>query len=257
MSGKRQKIPIGGSSFFVLTDKTARYEIDGAGDTPSAELLVNANGNGAVVLVPPGVKLAPGSAGAPLDPIDAVELLRRVNLYRLSRGKPEHRIPAALLRRARAMELPGMEALVPFPGKLKTFYRGRGSWDGTGLWATADGEFSLEMRAAAGFLRKMLTRREAELWLDANGIKAWDTINGPGSTSDAPPDAWRIATAGDPGAGHRSLWAISWAAPPEEPPPTRAAQAREAKLRESLKQTRSVAPPEISPPRKRRPRRGK
>lgn len=257
MVEKRRKIPIGGGSYFVLTEKTVRYEIDGAGDTPSAELLVNANGNGAVVLVPPGGKLAAGSTAAALEPLDAVELLRRVNLYRLSRGKPEHRIPAALLRRARSMELPGIEALVPFPGKLKTFYRGRGSWVGTGLWATTDGEFSLEMRAAAGYLRKVLTRREAELWLDANGHTGWTAPHGPGVTSDAPPDQWRIATAGDPGAGHRSLWAISWATPEEPSPPTRASKAKDEKLRESLKRTRSVAPPEISPPRKRRPRRGK
>jgi hypothetical protein len=266
MSGKRQKLPVGAGGYFVLTPSTLRFQIDAATDGRIvAELLVNTNGDGAIVLVPPGVKFAPGIAASKMGPLEAVELLRRVNLYRLANGRPEHRIPAALIRRAKAEQLPGIEALVPFPGRLKTFYEGRGSWEGAGLWVSADGEYSLEMRAPVGVLRKSLTELEAKLWLDANGHKAWDEPHGRGTAPDREPDQWRIATAGHQAEGGRAFWAVSWGTgePLAEDPVAdirakKAAAAKDAKLRDVVKRARSIAPPLISPPRKApRPRRRK
>lgn len=251
---QRLKIPIRGG-YFVLTPKTQRFVITRPDGTPVAELLVNAGGNGAIVLVPPGARLTASTPAEPYTPSAAVELLRRDNAERLSSGRPEHVIPAALIRRAKSLELPGIDALIPFPGKLKTFYAGRGSWDGTGLWVSWDGEFSLEMRAPIGVLRKVLTDREARAWLASNGHTAWTAPHGEKPIPQTEPDQWRIATKGHPGEGARSWWAISWPAVDEadEQKPT----ARDEKLRESLKRTRSVAPPQISPPRKRSERRRK
>lgn len=239
----------------MLTPQTLRFPIDGRDGELCGELLVNAKGNGAIALVPPGCKLPDGMNGSRLSPIDAVELLRRVNLHRLTTGRAELSIPAALVRRAKAETLPGIEALVPFPGKLKKFFEGRGTWADTGLWVSADGLFELEMSAAVGFLRKRLTQREAELWLRANGHElAWSVIGEPRKQSEQPPDQWRIATRGHQGEGKRSLWAIGW--DPAKSP--KRIDPKDRKLREAIKRARTIAPPTISPPRKpRRPRRGK
>lgn len=254
----RRKIPVGAGSFFVLTPKTLRFPIDGRGGELAGELLVNANGNGAIALVPPGCKLPDGVNASRLSPIDAVELLRRVNLHRLTTGLPELAIPAALVRRAKAETLPGIEALVPFPGKLKKFFEGRGTWADTGLWVSADGLFELEMSAAVGFLRKRLTQREAELWLRANGHPpAWDVMGDPLKQTEQQPDQWRIATRGHQAEGKRSLWAFGWD-PKTSPKQIAAQDAKDRQLREAIKRARTIAPPAISPPRKpRRPRRGK
>lgn len=254
MSTGRIKVPIRGG-YFVLTPKTARYVLLRPDGTHAAEMLVNASGNGAVVLVPPGVKFAPGVIAEPFDPVAAVEALRRDNIRRLELGLAEHRIPAALIRRARAMELPGLEALVPFPGRPAKFYEGRGSWVGTGLWASADGEFQLEMRGTVGVLRKRLTDAEARAWLDVNGHQAY-TVPHRDKAGTVEPDQWRIATKGHPGAGARSWFslAVGLPDPEQEPPPD---TKRSQKLRESLKSTRAIAPPQIPPPRKRSVRRRK
>jgi len=251
MPEKRIKIPIRGG-YFVQTSRTLRFELLGPDGSNVAEMLVNSDGNGGIVLVPPGVALARGVEAEPLTPDFALEVLRRDSLRRLSFGKPEHKIPAALIRRARALELPGLEALVPFPGRLATFYAGRGSWDGTGLWVSADGEFQLEIRGLAGVLRKRLTDHEAQAWLDCNGHEAFTVPHRdkPGTTE---PDQWRIATAGHPGAGARSFLALGVGRPPPEQPQPETR--RSEKLRESLKRTRSISPPDISPPRKRSKRR--
>lgn len=242
----------------MLTPKTIRLPVEAHDGRLAGELLVNAQGNGALALVPPGCKIPDGVTAARMSPLEAVEMLRRVNLYRLSAGRPQLDIPAALVRRAKADTAPGIEALVPFPGKLKTFYEGRGSWADTGLWVSAEGECELEMSAAVGYLRKRLTQREAELWLQANGHeKAWHTI-GRGSTPDAEPDQWRIATRGHVSEGKRAFWALSWDPPPPATKETAKAAAKDRELREAIKRARTTPPPSISPPRKpRRSRRGK
>lgn len=254
MSTGRIKVAVRGG-YFVLTPKTARYVLLRPDGTPAAEMLVNANGNGGILLVPPGVKFGPDVIAEPIDAVAAVEVLRRDNLRRLELKLAEHPIPAALIRRARAMELPGLEALVPFPGRLATFYEGRGSWAGTGLWVSADGEFQLEMRGTVGVLRKRLTDAESRAWLEVNGHQAYVVPHRdkPGTVE---PDQWRIATKGHPGAGARSWLSLAvGGAEPEKPPPRDTK--RSEKLRESLKRTRSIAPPQVSPPRKRSPRRRK
>jgi hypothetical protein len=257
---QRRKIPIGAGSFFVLTQKTARFPIESHNRKLVAELLVNADGNGAIALVPPGCRIPDGTTAVRMSPIEAVEMLRRVNLYRLSAGHEQLDIPAALVRRAKADTAPGIEALVPFPGKLKTFYEGRGSWAGTGLWVSADGEQELEMSAAVGFLRKRLTSKEAELWLRANGHEVACLTIGKPPPEHEHPDQWRVATKGHESAGKRDLWAISWPqAYGVDATPTAAPTAeKDRELREAIKRARTLPPPSISPPRKpRKPRRGR
>jgi hypothetical protein len=256
----RRKIPTGAGSYFLLTPKTLRLPIEGADGVLAAELLINAGGDGAIAIVPPGCKIPTGTTAARMGVLEAVELLRRQNLYRLSTNRPELEIPTALVRRAKAETVPGIEALVAFPGKLKSFYEGRGSWADTGLWVSADGEYELEMSAAVGFLRKRLTRREAELWLQANGHEAaWKTFGSGGPATQEEPDQWRIATRGHEGEGKRHFYAISWR-PLEQldSPTTPPTSAKDRELRAAIKRARPLAPPSISPPRKqRRPRRGK
>ena len=263
MIGKRQKIPVGAGSYFVLTPETVRLEIDATRGAPRvvAEMLINTNGNGAIVIVPPGAKVSPGVEAVKLSPLEAVELLRRVNVYRLAIGRETHAIPAAMIRRAKAETLPGMAAIAdPFPGVAKTFFAGKGSWDGVGLWASADGRFSLEMRAPVGVLRKSLTPAEAELWLVSNGYeKQPSTTSGESKPPDA--DGWRVAPAsGSNGAPAHQLpqswWAISWGSAggsQEAVEPARVAKAeaaREARLRDVVKRAKSLPPPVVSPPRK-------
>lgn len=256
----RRKIPTGAGSYFLLTPKTLRFPIEGADGVLAAELLINAGGDGAIAMVPPGCKIPTGTTAARVGVLEAVELLRRQNLYRLSTNRPELEIPTALVRRAKAETVPGIEALVAFPGKLKSFYEGRGSWADTGLWVSLDGEYELEMSAAVGFLRKRLTRREAELWLQANGHKLpWETFGDGGPPTPEDPDQWRIATRGHQGEGKRHFHAISWNAPqPVEPKRPATPTAKDQELRAAIKRARPLSPPSISPPRKqRRPRRGK
>lgn len=265
MIGRRQKIPVGAGSYFVLTPETIRLAIDATRGAPRvvAEMLVNTNGNGAIVLVPPGVKVAPGIEAVKLSPLEAVEILRRVNVYRLSVGRETHAIPAAMIRRAKAETLPGMAAIAdPFSGVAKTFFAGKGSWDGVGLWASADGRFSLEMRAPVGVLRKSLTVAEAELWLVSNGYeKQTSTTSGESRPPDA--DGWRVAPASSSNSESvqslpHAWWSISWSTTqsPEKPvEPARVAKAkaeaaREARLRDVVKRAKSLPPPVVSPPRK-------
>lgn len=254
----RRKIPTGAGSHFVLTPKTARFPVEAHDGQLVAELLVNADGNGALALVPPGCRIPDGTTAAPMSPLEAVELLRRCNLYRLSAGRPQIDIPSAIIRRAKADTAPGIEALVPFPGKLKRFYEGRGSWADTGLWMSADGEYELEMSAVVGFLRKRLTSKEAELWLRANGHDAaWSTIGKPKAGHEEP-DQWRIATRGHEAAGSRAWWSVAWGAPTRDKPQPAKPAARDRELRDAIKRARPIPPPSISPPRKpRSPRRGR
>lgn len=258
----RRKIPIGSGSYFVVSGSTLRFPVESLEGKPLAELLVNAAGNGAIVLVPPGFKFPDGVSAVRYGPLEAVDLLRRTNMARLVSNRPELKIPAALIRRAKAETLPGLEALKPFPGKLKTYYEGRGSWADTGLWVSADLEFSLEMRAPVGYVRKTLTPREAELWLEANGHEAWTTPHGDKAPAEGTPDHWRIATRGHVGEGARHFNSIQWGT--GEPLPAdataeikkRKAQAgKDAKLRDVVRKAKAVSPPTISPPRK--PRRSK
>lgn len=259
----RRKIPVGAGSYFVISPRTLRFPIERAPGDVMAELWCNAGGDGALALVPPGGVIPPGGTARRISPIDAVELLRRANMARLAAGQPEHKIPAALLRRAKAETLPGYESLVAFPGQLKTFYEGRGSWADTGLWVSGRGEFQLEMRSSVGYLRKSLTKREAELWLRANGHElAWEEIGQKKhATPDEPSDPWRIATRGASSAGEPLWWSFSWRTDllaPAEQQPKPPKPPREQELRAAVRRARSIAPPAISPPRKpRRPRRGK
>lgn len=256
----RRKIPTGAGSYFTLTPRTLRFPVEGFDGQLVAEMLVSAGGNGAIVLVPPGCKIPSGVNASRLGVLEAVELLRRTNLHRISTNRPQLEIPTAMVRRAKAETMPGIEALVAFPGELKTFYEGRGSWADTGLWVSARGEYELEMSAAVGFLRKRLTQREAALWLQANGHElAWDTIGNPPKQKADEPDQWRIATRGHESEGKRSWWSISWdQAGHEQKPKPAATAAKERELREVIKRARPLTPPAISPPRKQRsPRRGK
>jgi hypothetical protein len=177
----RRKIPTGAGSHFTLTATTIRFPIDapafgmrphirgsrGGGD--AFELLVAAGGYGQIVLVPPGCVLTRQDVAQRLSPVAAVEMLRRTNVYRLSTGRPTLEIPAALVKRAKAEVAPGIEALVAFPGQLKTYYAGRGAWVGVGLWVSANGEHELEMPGGDGWLRKSLSPHDGRLWLEANG----------------------------------------------------------------------------------------
>lgn len=264
----RRKIPTGAGSHFVVTARTLRFPVERASGGLVAELWVNAGGDGAIALVPPGGVIPEGCIARQLSPIDAVELLRRGNMRRLAAGQPEHKIPPALIRRAKAETLPGIEALVPFPGRIKTFYEGRGSWTDTGLWVSADGEFQLEMRYGGGYLRKQLTQREAELWLRANGHdNAWLSFgHGKLRGKDIESEPWRIATRGDEHAGQDlEAWAFSWRPDlresPTSSPPRRGGKApKDRELRAAIGRARSIPQPTISPPKKpkaRRPRRGR
>jgi hypothetical protein len=263
---KRTKIPIGGGSFFVLTPATLRFPLVRADGVVVAELWVANQGNGAIILAPPGGKLPDGAEAVRYGPLEAVELLRRDNLQRLTLGEPEHTIPAALIRRAKAETVPGIEALVAFPGKLKTFYDGRGSWADTGLWVSADGEFLLEMRSLMGYVRKALSERDADRWLRANGhgpAAQWapsrkgKPLTKPKAPATDGGDAWRIATKGHVGAGARSFVAMPWSTPePAEKPTKKPKATSDDELRESIKRTPAIPTPKVSPPGKpRRPRR--
>jgi len=259
----RRKIPTGSGSYFVVSENTRRFPIEAPGGRLVAELLVNTAGNGAIVLVPPRCKLPDGVDAVRTTPTDAVELLRRGNLQRLADGRAELAIPAALIRRAKAETLPGIEALVPFPGKAKQFFDGRGSWADTGLWLSADGEWSLEMRAAVGWLRKVLSQAEAEQWLRANSHEIPTRTSKP---TGEPADAWRVATAGHPAAGSRAWQSVSWGTGEPLGADAKAEiQARRiaaisavaaASLRAQIRKTKALSPPAISAPGKpRRPRR--
>lgn len=178
----RRKIPTGAGSHFVLTANTVRFPIDApafgmhphirgarAGDD-AFEMLVAARGYGQIVLVPPGCMLTRHEPLAQrISPVAAVEMLRRTNVYRLSTGRPALEIPAALVKRAKAEVAPGIEALVAFPGQLKSYYAGRGAWAGVGLWVSANGEYELEMPGGDGWIRKSLSPHDGQLWLEANG----------------------------------------------------------------------------------------
>jgi len=205
---KRRKIPVGAGTFFVLTGTTRRLPLEGADGSPVADLLLNAAGYGALVTVPPGLPLEAldGDAVTKIGPVEAVELLRRVNLYRLGSGRPELAIPPALVKRAKAETMPGIEALVPFPGQVKQYFEGRGGWQGTGLWVSWRGECALEMLGASGYLRKMLSLLDAEKWLEANGHAVpWHEIGGPGPPAGGRlPDTWEIVTRGDKRAGREA-----------------------------------------------------
>lgn len=257
---KRQKIPIGAGAFFVLLPSTLRFVLDGPRGEPVADLLVNATGYGGIVTVPPGyVPVSGQNVPTKISPAQAVELLRRCNLHRLTGGRPPHVIPPALIKRAKAETLPGLEALVPFPGQHKQYFAGVGTWAGTGLWVSARGECALEMQATSGYIRKMLTLADAGAWLEANEHEPpWHYIPGRDSAPEIPPpaDTWQIVTKGDKRAG----------SPADAPrietrgvvvtKETAAAKARELKakaageqqLRHRVAAAPTIAPPPISPP---------
>jgi hypothetical protein len=264
----RKKLPIGGGSFFVLTPKTLRFPLVRVDGPVVAELLVSNQGNGAIILVPPGGKLPDGIAAVRYGPLEAVEVLRRDNLQRLTLGKPEHVIPAALIRRAKAETVPGIESLVAFPGKLKTFYDGRGSWADTGLWVSADGEFLLEMRSPLGYVRKALSEKDADRWLQTNGhgpaadhapSRKGKPLTKPKPLATDGGDSWRIATKGHAGEGARSHIAISWDTPEiGDTPSSKRRATSDKELREAIKKTPPIPSAKVSPPGKpRRPRRRK
>jgi hypothetical protein len=255
----RQKIPIGAGAYFVLMPSTLRFALDGPDGEPVADLLVNASGYGAIVTVPPGAEITGGPPTSKVGPMAAVELLRRCNLYRLSSGRAQHAIPPALIKRAKSETLPGLAALVPFPGYHKQYFPGVGPWVDTGLWVSSRGECALEMQSTSGFIRKALTLADAAVWLTANGhATPWGTIPGGVPAREPPPpaDVWEIVTSGDKRAG-------STAAPPDIAaagvPVTRenaatiarqlkAKTAGERDLRQRVASAPTIAPPPISPP---------
>lgn len=253
-----RRIPIGHGSFFTLSPKTLRFQLIASADMPASELWVNAGGDGAIVIVAP-VGVMPPRIIKRIGPLDALELLQRSNMTRLAAGVPVLKIPAPIIRRAKAETLPGIEALVAFPGKLKRYFEGRGSWDGTGLWVSVDLLCELELSSAMGFLRKRLTLKEAELWLRANDHELpWDTIGKGGKPRAEASDVWRIATRGSPAAGEdvATAWSERQSVEKILPPPK--PTKHEQELRAAIKRARPLSPPAISPPRKpRRPRRGK
>jgi hypothetical protein len=258
----RQKIPIGAGAFFVLMPSTLRFELDGPDGKPVADLCVNASGYGAIVTVPPGADITGGPPTSKVGPVAAVELLRRCNLYRLSSGRTPHVIPPALIKRAKSETLPGLEALVPFPGEQKEYFAGSGTWADTGLWVSARGDCALEMLSTSGYIRKTLTLEDAEAWLRANGHgPPWRTIaGGVRHAEPAAPDTWEIVTRGDRRASSPA------AAPDISTHGVRvtkdnaAALARqvkeqaagERKLRQRVSDAPTITPPPISAPVKKR-----
>jgi hypothetical protein len=270
---RHRKIPIGPGTYFVLSASTLRIPLEGPDGRAVADLLVNAQGHGGVVAVPPGcdVQVAGSEAVTKLGPLEAVELLRRVNVFRLSRGAAAIDIPPPLLKRAKSEQLPGLEALVPFPGVMKEFFAGQGTWSGTGLWLSARGEAALEMAAGGGVLRKLLTLDEAGAWLESNGYQVpWSHVAG-GKQSPSPPapqDVWEIVT--------RGVTSRTSPVPPilehgvavdrhnaaEQVAAVRAKSRAEHELRSAVAKAPRLVPPPISPPvktraptRKRRPAR--
>lgn len=254
---------MGAGGYFLLTPTTKRFTLDGPDGTPLVDLCVNASGYGAIVSVPAGAEITSGPPTLKVGPVEAVELLRRCNLYRLSSGRPPYVIPPALIKRAKSETLPGLEALVAFPGVAKNYFPGSGTWSGTGLWVSWRGECALEMLSTSGFIRKQLTIEDAEAWLRANGHPLpWSTVMG-GVKVDAPPappDTWQIVTRGDKRAGSPAP------APDVSTHGVRvtkedaAAKARELKeqtvgerkLRQRVSDAPTITPPPISAPVKKR-----
>jgi hypothetical protein len=189
-----------------------------------------------------------------MGPLEAVELLRRVNLFRLSSGRTEFKIPSALIKRAKADVAPGIEALVAFPGQLKTFYEGRGSWADTGLWVSAGGECALEMQSSQGYIRKPLSQHDAELWLKANGHTGWHEPHGPGKKEQSVSAPWEIVTRGSPAAGRRTFWAFPGAVTKEtateKAVETKLQAAKDKTLRTAVARAKAIPAPSIKPPRK-------
>jgi hypothetical protein len=244
----------------VLTESTLRLPLEGADGVPVADLLMNAGGYGALVTVPPGLPIADidGDSVTKIGPVEAVELLRRVNLYRLGSGRPELRIPPALVKRAKAETMPGIEALVPFPGQVKKYFAGRGAWHGTGLWVSWRAEFALEMLGASGYIRKTLTLTAAEKWLEANGHAVpWFEPHGPGPPDERViPDTWEIVTRGDKRAGREAPVpellargvAVDRHNAAEQAKAVRARTQQERELREAVARAPTISPPPISAP---------
>ena len=255
---QRQKIPIGAGTFFTLTPSTLRFELDGPDGKPVADLCVNASGYGAIVTVPPGADITGGPPTAKVGPVEAVELLRRCNLYRLSSGRPQHKIPPALIKRAKSETLPGLEALVPFPGQPKEYFAGRGTWADTGLWVSFRGDCALEMHSTSGYIRKSLTLSDAEVWLRDNGHQPpWFKLDG-GAEHVEPPvaDVWEIVTRGDRRAGStaeppdvsRGGVRVGKADAAEKARELKARVAGERQLRQRVAKSPTIPPPPISPP---------
>jgi hypothetical protein len=137
-----------------------------------------------------------------------------------------------------------MEALVAFPGLLKSFYAGRGSWADTGLWVSARGEYELEMRSTAGYLRKRLSQHDGEQWLEANGHPpAMSYLHGATPSRKDGERTWSVVTKTD---------AVETARKTAE------RVKREQRIRSAIAKAPTAPPPTIRPPRKTRsPRRGK
>jgi hypothetical protein len=238
----RRKIPTGAGSHFVLSSSTITYPIDapatgslGAGG--AYDMLVNARGYGQIVLVPPGCLLPRGHQAQRISPAQAVEMLRRTNVLRLSTGRPSLEIPGALVKRAKAETAPGIEALVAFPGELKSYYAGRGSWSGVGLWVSAGGECELEMPGGDGWIRKSLSQHDGDLWLQANGHGTAGIYLGKATPSREGGGEWRTVTKHNAAATAREV----------------REQARvEKKLRAAVAKAAPRQTPAISPPKRRK-----
>lgn len=261
----RQKIPIGAGTYFVLVPSTLCFELTDSAGEHVADLLVNASGYGAIVTVPPGyVPVVGQNVPTKISPVQAVELLRRCNLYRLSAGLPQHVIPPALIKRAKSDTMPGIEALVPFPGQHKQYFAGVGTWADTGLWVSARGECALEMQSTSGYIRKMLSLEDAAVWLRTNGHEPpWGYVPGSPATTappPPPPDTWEIVTRGDRRAGSTADAPIIETRGVVVTKETAAAKARELKakaagereLRHRVSKAPTISPPPISPPVKER-----
>lgn len=245
----RRKIPTGAGSHFTLTATTLRFPIDAPAfgmrakmrgsrpDSDAFEILIAAKGYGQIVLVPPGCVFKRGEEAQRLSPIAAVEMLRRCNVYRLSTGRPALEIPAALVKRAKAETAPGIEAFVPFPGQLRSYYAGRGAWSGVGLWVSANGEYELEMPGGDGWIRKSLSPHDGRLWLEANGHGQAETYLGGAVPSREGGGEWRSVTKQTAAAEARAA---------------RDQQRVERQLRAAVAQAPPRPAPTISPPRRRK-----
>lgn len=255
----RQKIPIGGGSFFVLTKTTLRIPLTSFRGEVVSEMLLAAAGAGTIILVPPGAKLRPGVTPCRLSPIEALELLRRTQLHNLTLGGPQIEIPSILVRRAKADTKPGIEALVAFPGEPRKFFEGRGSWEGCGLWVSGGGEYLLEIPGVHGYLRNVLGKKDAESWLTLNGHELRDVREFVRQEKDvaAIMHVWKIATKGHEGAGSGHHWVIKWDETGDgTKSESRLSEEQAEQLKKRIAKLPPLSAPQVSPPGKpRRPKR--